>query len=356
MTNKVLFFIENLHKPVMKKIIKWGWEYRLFQRQQKTDFVKLSSQQKREVREYWNQYGKRVNPNWVAYFTTLSKNYDKKFIPESLYYSEIQPYLNNQDVGWALSDKNISSNLFTSKMPKTLLRKINNEYFTGDYKKIDQKEAVKKLIREENVIIKPANGTYGGRNITFWSNKQDLKKLEDALNYKGDLIIQAIVKQHPELAKFHQNSLNTVRIVTLKINNKTVVLNAILRMGVNGSNIDNYSAGGVIANLHENGELFEVNIQANGQEIKEHPSTQVKFKGQKVPNFESILEDAKRQHNIIPYFRLISWDYAVNVSGEPVLIEGNYPSGQLDLHQLNKGSLFGKYTDQVLQEVYKRRP
>lgn len=352
MANKILKWFEKAHQPINKKLIKYGWELRLVNRKRKMKFKKLTQEQKKEIKAYWKQFGIRINTDWVAYFYTMSGIYDKKYLPESLYYSEIQPVLNNFKVGNVLSDKNLSENIFTAKMPKTIIRKINNSFFTDNYDEIDLETAIKLIQNEYTVIIKPANESYGGDGIEFWDRTKEVSVLREILIQSDDLIIQEILEQHDELAKFHRNSLNTIRIVTLKIESNTIVLNAILRMGVNNSKVDNYSAGGIIANLDENGNLFSENIQSNGKSISQHPNSQIYFEGESVIHYDEIVKEAINQHNRVPYFKLVSWDFAIDIEGDPVLIEGNYPSGQLDLHQLNKGSLFGEYTDPVLKKIY----
>nr|WP_262361303.1 hypothetical protein [Gracilibacillus timonensis] len=65
------------------------------------------------------------------------------------------------------------------------------------------------------------------------------------------------------------------------------------------------------------------------------------------------MKDAFRQHCRIPYFKMVSWDYAIDKNGDPVLIEANIPTGQIDFHQINIGPIFGEYTEKVLDHVYK---
>lgn len=354
MSNKILSYLRSCYKPIYYKLIKYGWDLRLLKRKRILKFIKLTNSQKKEIKEYWKKYGKTVSTDWVSFFYTMSGIYDKKYIPESLYYSEIQPFLNNQEVGWVLSDKNIASQIFNAEMPKTIGRKINNIFFDSNYNSIEKKYLISHIKNEGEVIIKPANNTYGGDGIKFWNSSDDITVLADILSQNSDFIVQEIVQQHKELAKYHPDSLNTIRIVTLQIGDGYKVLNSILRMGVNKSKVDNYSAGGVIANIDKDGNLYPETVQSSGKKIRFHPNSKIQFEGEKIPFFESIVNDAIMQHKRIPYFRMVSWDYSLSIEGKPVLIEGNYPSGQLDLHQINIGSLFGEYTDSILAEVYKK--
>ena len=46
--------------------------------------------------------------------------------------------------------------------------------------------------------------------------------------------------------------------------------------------------------------------------------------------------------------KLISWDFAIGVDGEPILIEANLSFGQIDFHQLCNGPIFKEMTDEIL--------
>ena len=55
-----------------------------------------------------------------------------------------------------------------------------------------------------------------------------------------------------------------------------------------------------------------------------------------------------------PHFKMVSWDFAVNEHGNPIMIEANLCLGELDFHQLNNGPLFGEDTKKILDEVFQK--
>ena len=55
---------------------------------------------------------------------------------------------------------------------------------------------------------------------------------------------------------------------------------------------------------------------------------------------------------MIPHFRLVSWDIAIDESGEPILIEMNSAYGGPELHQFSNGPIFGEDTEEILEEVF----
>src|SRR5512133_2305499 len=50
---------------------------------------------------------KHANRRWLKVYGTISGIHDRRFIPEDLYYSEIEPRLNYKPLSKAYTDKNI---------------------------------------------------------------------------------------------------------------------------------------------------------------------------------------------------------------------------------------------------------
>jgi hypothetical protein len=59
----------------------------------------------------------------------------------------------------------------------------------------------------------------------------------------------------------------------------------------------------------------------------------------------------ERAHPMVPHFRLVTWDIAVDESGEAVLIESNFAKGGIEFPQLTNGPLFGEDTKKIMDEV-----
>ena len=72
-----------------------------------------------------------------------------------------------------------------------------------------------------------------------------------------------------------------------------------------------------------------------------------------IPKYRELEELVKKLHIRLPHFRLLSWDFALGVDDEPILIEVNLRYGELDFHQLNNGPVFGNDTKKILEEVFR---
>ncbi len=177
-----------------------------------------------------------------------------------------------------------------------------------------------------------------GQNTTI----DELKHMLDTL--KGKYLIQSRLLQHSDISKIYPHSINTLRIVTINPHhssdeNDIVLIGCVLRMGAHGSNVDNWSKGGVVAKVNSDGFLDEYGFfkPGYGTKTKFHPDTKVEFKGTKIPFFNEAVRVTKQFHSHLNNIFSIGWDVAITVDG-PVFIEGNDNWG-CDSIQICHGSI-----------------
>lgn len=317
---------------------------------------KLTSEQKKQVKDFWKKY-KRISPVWCRYYSVQNGIFDPRYIPNTLYYTKIDQHFNNRKLGWGFNDKNYYSKIFEGiKQPVVLVRIINGVLLDEEYNLLDVSSAMEIMAREQEVICKPSQETGSGRDITFWRTDSDAEEIRSFLSErKGDYIIQRVIKQHPELDKVHKGSVNTVRIASILLDDGVHILSSTLRMGVGKSRVDNVTAGGISCGILPDGILKKyAHAYYTGESFDKHPQGLV-FEGFKVPGYDNAVELVKKAAQRIPHFRLVSWDIAIDESGEAVFIEANMRKGGINLHQFDNGPLFGELTDKVLDEVFGRR-
>ena len=116
--------------------------------------------------------------------------------------------------------------------------------------------------------------------------------------------------------------------------------------------VEEYGSGGITCGVKEDGRLKSVAYSKKGECYQQHPTTEVYFDEICIPSYESILESTEKPALSFPMFRMISWDWAVDEAGEPLLIEANLYNGELDFHQLNNGPVFGVDTKEIMDEVF----
>ena len=123
-------------------------------------------------------------------------------------------------------------------------------------------------------------------------------------------------------------------------------------MGVDSGRVDNVTAGGISCGINNDGTLKKyATAYYTGEKFERHPQGFI-FDGYKVPSYDKAVKLIMEAAPLIPHFRLVSWDIAIDKEGEPVLIEANMRKGGINLNQFNNGPLFGELTEKILDEVF----
>lgn len=318
---------------------------------------RLTKQNRKEIKKLWN--GVRVNEDWFRFFNSIKREtddaFDARYIPMDFSYTFLHPYFNNTPFTYAFDDKNMYDLYFHDiSMPRTICRVIGGVLLNAEYNRISQEEALALCREERRVIIKPAGFTSNsGRGIIIY----DVEKNNDLswMKYRN-CIVQELIKQHPDMALFHSNSVNTIRMVTFYDEKRGAsVLGAVVRMGANGSVVDNASQGGLFCGIHDDGKLTRYGYNRQGKHFISHPNGIV-FENCRIPNYNACKEMVLLLANrFIKVAKLIAWDLAIDEKGDPLLIEINLPYSAIDLMQISIGPLFGDQTEEIIRKVMSKK-
>lgn len=239
------------------------------------------------------------------------------------------------------------------KQPEEIAVRMNGMWFNSLRQLITDEQLQDMLRNEKELFIKQATESDGGQGVFYYRFGEDFDEIIKKI--KGDIIIQKKIKQHPYLSNLNDSSVNTIRVISLLSQQGVKIYSCILRMGLNGSKVDNASSGGITCGITKEGKLKEVAYSKGGERFLRHPDSRIEFLNYQIPGFSEILNYVPTLHCKIPHFRLVSWDFAVDENENPVLIEANLHYGELDFHQLNNGPIFGQDTCKILEEVYRNR-
>lgn len=314
----------------------------------------LSKEQKKEIRAFWKPY-KKISYKWAQYYSSKNGKFDPRYIPNDLYYTKIDQYFNSRKLGYGFNDKNYYSKIFSGvKQPAVVVRKINGLIFDSEYRQLSVEEALQRIRQESEVICKPSQESGSGRGIEFY-RPDDTDKIMSFLTDSSydDYIVQKLIVQNEQIKNIHPESVNTVRICSLLLEDGVHILSSCLRMGVGSNRVDNVTAGGISCGIMPNGALAKyAYTYYTGERSEKHPTSGVIYEGFSVPSYEKAVEMVKEIHPVIGHFRLVSWDIAIDDAGDAVLIEANMRKGGINLHQFDNGPLFGDLTKRVLDEVF----
>lgn len=221
---------------------------------------------------------------------------------------------------------------------------------------IKRNDYLKEILKEYNeVIYKPSIESYGGNQIGVFNPEKAyeviVKEIES--DRESNFVLQDLVKQNSVTAKFHPNSLNTLRIMTLRIGNEIVNPSSVLRIGNCNQRVDNRTLGGMSCGIDENGFLRRDAFTKDLDVLTKHPLTDLKFEGTAVPSYSKAVELCKKSHEKLLHFDIVSWDVAIDDKLEPVLIECNLMGQGLNLHEMANGAIFKDYYKEIIEIVGK---
>ena len=104
--------------------------------------------------------------------------------------------------------------------------------------------------------------------------------------------------------------------------------------------------------MDKQGNLKNIAYNDYGDVFKQHPTTGEHYEEHHVPGYDKLIKLAETLHDrFLNFTRLISWDFAIDADGDPILIEMNATHGGISFHQMCNGPLFGDLTDEVLEYV-----
>ena len=241
-----------------------------------------------------------------------------------------------------------------------LFQKYVNRKFLNT-NKCTYEEFEKFVIEHPEFFGKPYDGTGGqGAKILKVSEYKSIKHLYKYC-VKNHLIIEEVVKQHKELAKFNNSTVNTIRLYSLRCaDGKVRALLANFRTGRKGNDVDNFHCGGVTCVVDpKTGIIVSDAIDRHHKFYDKHPDSNFKFKGFQIPCWDKLIQAIEECGCLIPELRHIGWDIAITDKNEIELIEGNsMPNFDVTqaADQIGKLYIYKEYIDELEKIKIRKKP
>ncbi|SFQ28404.1 Sugar-transfer associated ATP-grasp [Lachnospiraceae bacterium XBB1006] len=271
----------------------------------------------------WSEYEVRKHmAKCKAVFGIAMANYENTRCYE-LTDAELSTYANLED-SRRLCEKYITVDTDVLK-DKQLFNETYREFLGRDFwvNRDSDYASFKKFLRwKREVFCKPIDlfGAHGvfKKRVPFGRKKE----LYAFFEREPKMLVEEVIKQHPEMAAFYDGSINTVRVFTILKDDRFDAFAAFVRFGVGGI-ADNVSAGGIACGVDPvSGEIITPAVGNEGILYQKHPLTGKRFEGFRIPYWQEILtltEQALRKVDGVNY---VGWDVAITKRG-PILVEGN---------------------------------
>lgn len=138
-------------------------------------------------------------------------------------------------------------------------------------------------------IVKQIDGGMGKGAVIL--NVQDYSTLRDVfkqIRLMGNVVAEELIVQAQETAKLHPQSVNTVRVPTVKDKNGDVhIFHPFFRMGCGEAVVDNGGSGGILANVDVNtGIINTLGRNELGTRFLIHPDSKEQIIGFQIPRWK----------------------------------------------------------------------
>lgn len=140
-------------------------------------------------------------------------------------------------------------------------------------------------------------------------------------------IAEEMIVQSATLAKFHPQSVNTLRLNTIKCKDSIVIWQCILRYGRGENRVDNAHFGGCFSVIDQSGFAVAAG-DVKRHQFTVHPDTGVPLTGFKVPDWEQACSMVRNLAKQVGGLRFIGWDLAHTDNGW-IMVEANTSPGIL---------------------------
>lgn len=315
----------------------------------------LSKGQKKDIIHHFQRLiGKTVPVYWHEYFFSRNGNFSVNYVPTCLYHSDVIYRLNTYKLRHAYVDKGIYDIYFPDIIrPKTFVKNINGYYY-DDSKPISVEEAVERCQNLNGAVSKPTQEGMWGSGVKVFSTQNGV--LNDGTGIKAlmesygkNFIIQERIKQHDTMALLNPTSLNTLRVLSYRQGNEVYILYVVVRIGREGKSVDNETAGGINADIDlATGRILDCAYGTPSEKRIATTDVGTVLKGFQIPSFDKVVSEVKVLHLRLPYFNLVGWDFGIDESGNPVMIEWNRCP---DLSQTAHGPAFGNMTEEIFNRI-----
>ena len=205
------------------------------------------------------------------------------------------------------------------------------------------------LQKHKRVIVKPLYGS-SGRGV-FALSIDEFPDMDAHYAHIQPLLpvaVEEVLRQDPEMAKLHPESVNTVRVPTIKLKDKVVIFHPFMKIGCGSSVVDNGAQGGLL--LAVDAETGIISMEASdviGNRFLAHPDTGVILPGFQIPRWEEAKALATELALLVEGNHYMGWDLALSEEGWSV-IEGN-PRGMLVAQLVTQKGVRQELEDYIAQ-------
>ncbi len=300
----------------------------------------------------WHRLSRKVEP----YSYRLFSHYcgpTPDIVPEDIMHDIIELRLNPRKHWDEYEDKNnFAKYLDANLLPETIAYRQGNG-------------PINKMLAfgsRSSLILKPSVNTSCGESVMQFSRvgerylSIDGIELTDSYlqSYGTDWVLQESVRQHPDMQRFCRTAVSTVRMVVYRslVDGSPHVTAAVLRVGADGSVVDNIVAGGRFLKVNiADGTIEGPFISRFGSRSNVWNGLDITSDLYRIPSWDAVLQLSEKVADHMGPHHLIALDIAINEQGRPILIEYNIGGFTTYLFHFTGQTVLGPYTEEVISSL-----
>ncbi|MDZ7719317.1 MAG: sugar-transfer associated ATP-grasp domain-containing protein [Balneolaceae bacterium] len=320
----------------------------------------------KEVKLYWrNKLDIYINPVWHHIFSTLSQNFDPRYITHGIWWKYFQKSLNPSVYQEPLiSDKNfLDSYIGKQYLPQTVFKVVNGRFFNKKNQLIDKNTAKAMLFDDQTKKFAKPSTLFQGKGACKLTLRDDNVIIQDKpysfdefISRMGiNFIVQYTIEQHPKIAEVHPNSVNTLRIFTVRLYDEVHFINGAIKFGADNNDADN-TGNGVLCSIDRHSfELCDIAFNRRLETFTRHMNTGIEFKNfGKVPHYQEAIALCKEAHKNLFYHDFAAWDIAITKNGTPLIVELNTKPSVFMWQIQFREPFFNDLTDEVIAYISRK--
>lgn len=177
--------------------------------------------------------------------------------------------------------------------------------------------------RHPTFLVKPSESSRGAGIYQETVAPGSCDKVFQELLAKTPCVLEELIVQADGMARFHPESVNTIRYATYLTDGGYETIACFVKIGRGPSIVDNGGAGGLLAAVDENtGQVVTAGRSEHDEVYDVHPDTGIRIIGACIPQWHELKDMVAKLVQVLPDQLYVGWDLALSKDGW-VLVEGN---------------------------------
>jgi hypothetical protein len=191
----------------------------------------------------------------------------------------------------------------------------------------DNADEVRRFVERHGTVVAKEPVGQAGTGVHRYRAEEidDWDGFHRGLLERGELLLEEVIVQHPDLAAVCPGTVNTTRVTAFFDGDRTHILAVAQKFG-RGAVSDQMTYGGFYTMLDDTGHAVGKGYDSHDNVHEFHPESGVRIADFQLPMYDEVVGFIDKVARVVPQIQYVGWDVVVTPDG-PVLVEGNWAAG-----------------------------